>query len=272
MDINPQIHLTTGQFAKLMNVSKDTLFYYDKMGIFSPELITSNGYRYYSIYQADVFHTIVTLKELDMPLKDIKVYLDHRSPEKLIEVLEAEEKTITRKMQQLEKMKMLVKEKIAITQEAIAINTSDITVEYKDVEDFLIVTNAKAITSEKNIYDCIQRHYTNLEKLDITAVTEGWMIRVEHILSGDNFKYDYLYSKVNDANYKNFSKKKGRYLTAYHTSGNPTIKETYKRLVKYANDHDFILQGYFYEDILLDELSMKGFDKYLIKVSVLVGD
>ncbi|WP_268334816.1 MerR family DNA-binding transcriptional regulator, partial [Bacillus inaquosorum] len=43
MDLHLQTHLTTGQFSKLMGVSKDTLFHYDRIGIFSPELKADNG-------------------------------------------------------------------------------------------------------------------------------------------------------------------------------------------------------------------------------------
>lgn len=74
-----QTHLTSGQFAKVLGISKDTLFHYDRLGILSPEFIAENGYRYYSINQIDVFKVISILKELEMPLKEIKEYLkkDH---------------------------------------------------------------------------------------------------------------------------------------------------------------------------------------------------
>lgn len=79
MEGNFQTHLTSGQFAKVLGISKDTLFHYDRLGILSPEFTAENGYRYYSINQIDVFKVIAILKELEMPLKEIKEYLkkDH---------------------------------------------------------------------------------------------------------------------------------------------------------------------------------------------------
>ena len=44
-------YMTTGEFASAMGVSKDTLFHYDDIGLFCPEKVSGNGYRYYSIYQ-----------------------------------------------------------------------------------------------------------------------------------------------------------------------------------------------------------------------------
>ena len=61
-------HFTTGEFAKLCRVKKQTLFHYDDIGILSPEIVARNGYRYYSYKQLETFYMIATLKELDMPL------------------------------------------------------------------------------------------------------------------------------------------------------------------------------------------------------------
>lgn len=58
------------------------------------------------------------------------------------------------------------------------------------------------------------------------------------------------------------------YLTAYHTEGYSHFKETYDRLLNFSYKNKLKIQGYFYEDILLDELSVKGYEKYLIKISV----
>lgn len=76
---NRDAYLTTGEFAKLAGVSKHTLFHYDKIGLLSPEIkLSENQYRYYSISQLELLEIITLLKELDMPLSEIKSYLDNR--------------------------------------------------------------------------------------------------------------------------------------------------------------------------------------------------
>ena len=44
-------YMTTGEFARRMGVTKNTLFHYDNIGLFLPEIVDTNDYRYYSIYQ-----------------------------------------------------------------------------------------------------------------------------------------------------------------------------------------------------------------------------
>ena len=67
-----EMRFTTGAFAALCGVTKHTLFHYDEIGIFSPAIRGENGYRYYAPVQVEVFQVISVLKEMGMPLADIK--------------------------------------------------------------------------------------------------------------------------------------------------------------------------------------------------------
>lgn len=69
-------------------------------------------------------------------------------------------------------------------------------------------------------------------------------------------------------NHYHYVQNKGTYLTAYHGDGYSRIKETYDRLLTFSRGKDIKLQGFFYEEVMLDELSVKGYEKYLIKVFV----
>ncbi len=40
---------TAGELATLFNIPKQTLLYYDRIGLLSPEFIAENGYRHYSL-------------------------------------------------------------------------------------------------------------------------------------------------------------------------------------------------------------------------------
>ena len=106
----PQGHFTTGEFARLCGV-----FHYDEMGVFSPSGRGENGYRYYSLAQLEVFNVIATLKELGMPLADIKAYLDRRSPRELVALLEGEEAQLDEKIRALRQMRGLIHRKAALT-------------------------------------------------------------------------------------------------------------------------------------------------------------
>ena len=107
MDRTHRDRFTTGEFAALCGVTKHTLFHYDSLGIFSPALKGENGYRYYSAAQLDVFHVIAALRELDMPLSEIRAYLDRRSPEALAALLEREDALLGEKIARLKNLRAL---------------------------------------------------------------------------------------------------------------------------------------------------------------------
>lgn len=48
------------------------MFHYDEIGLFQPAIVMPNGYRYYEVRQMELLDTILLLKELGMPLKEIR--------------------------------------------------------------------------------------------------------------------------------------------------------------------------------------------------------
>ena len=71
-----------GELAKYQNISKQTLIFYDKIGLFRPAFQNpETGYRYYSARQLDLLDTILIMKKIGLSLEEIKGYLNHRSAE-----------------------------------------------------------------------------------------------------------------------------------------------------------------------------------------------
>ena len=42
-----RMYMTTGELARIMGITKETLFHYDEIGLFRPAVVKTNGYRYY---------------------------------------------------------------------------------------------------------------------------------------------------------------------------------------------------------------------------------
>lgn len=54
-----------GEISKHLNISKQTLIFYDKIGLFSPVYVDAgNGYRYYSIHQFNHLETILIMRKI----------------------------------------------------------------------------------------------------------------------------------------------------------------------------------------------------------------
>lgn len=66
------------ELAKLFNLSRGTLLYYDSIGLLRPTERTKANYRRYSENDAERLEEICRYRETGMPLEDIKELLDAR--------------------------------------------------------------------------------------------------------------------------------------------------------------------------------------------------
>ncbi|MCU1648841.1 MAG: MerR family DNA-binding transcriptional regulator [Nocardia sp.] len=70
------VGLTVGDFSRMTHLSVKTLHHYHQVGLLEPAQIDSrNGYRYYSIDQIPAAQVIRRLRDLDMPIPDVKAVL-----------------------------------------------------------------------------------------------------------------------------------------------------------------------------------------------------
>ena len=80
---------STGEFAKLCGVKKQTLFHYDEIGLLKPAQVDERGFRQYAHSQYADFLMISCLKEAGMSLREIAAYLSCDDSEKRHETLKA---------------------------------------------------------------------------------------------------------------------------------------------------------------------------------------
>lgn len=85
--MNPQILI--GEMARIHGISTQTLRYYDKIDVFKPSYINEDsGYRYYGIEQFAHLESILFLKGMGMPLKEIKRYFENRGLDSMLAMME----------------------------------------------------------------------------------------------------------------------------------------------------------------------------------------
>lgn len=83
--------LSISEMAQIHNISRQTLIYYDKIGLFRPAITDEvNGYRYYSTLQIPLLREICFLRSIGMPLDDIRKHNEYSSATSTIELLESQ--------------------------------------------------------------------------------------------------------------------------------------------------------------------------------------
>jgi len=94
--------LSIQEFSKISGVDASTLRYWDSIGIFVPlKRDPETNYRYYSITQLLSLNFVTTMSDLEIPLKTIGRLRQERDPEKLLELLEKQERKMDMEMRRL---------------------------------------------------------------------------------------------------------------------------------------------------------------------------
>jgi DNA-binding transcriptional MerR regulator len=265
-------YLTTGEFAKLCKVNKQTLFYYDQIGLFSPELKNEKGYRYYSIRQIELFFVIDLLKDLGMSLNDIQQYTQNKSPESFLSIMYQKKAEIVKKRHEIETKEKIIEAKIALMEEASHLDLHQVTLEQLPEATLYLSRNIENITDEEFVEvvsDFINE--LNVSHLD-TGYPIGVITKREQVLKGEFTNYSYLYIEQPNPKegYPYFKSVKGDFLSGYHIGDEKTIHKTYKRLFSEMDRLNLAIGDYVFEEYIYDTVVMNHKEHYVTKIMIQV--
>jgi effector-binding domain-containing protein len=168
-------------------------------------------------------------------------------------------------------LKDLLKTKVHLTRNALCVETGAVLIQEQLTEEILITTPYNDTDDEKKIALAVAEHLNYCHGLDIySAYSIGGMIPTDRVPTEKDYNYSHFYTKLSKNEYQAANDRKpcGTYAVIYHKGGYETASLDYSKLVEYINAHGYTMGDYFYEDVLLDELSMKGYDNYVLKISV----
>lgn len=284
-------YLTTGEFAELFGVKKQTMFHYDDMGIFRPEIVGENGYRYYSYDQMETFSIILMLRELGLSIAEIRDQIDSRSPEALVELLDSKGEEIDAKIRRLNWSKEYIGRKSLTTREGIGLKDASGKLRTGEVlfqelpDEIMITTDLSGPGDDRTVNKAVGDHFRYLRSLGMNSCyPDGATIPRDSVeITGEevNFRYDRYYTILTDSEAEHLKENGelekmavedggGKFIVTYDERGYSTVGACIRRLLDYAEKHELELGKDFYEDVIWDDLSGRNTDNYLIKISIRV--
>lgn len=267
-------YLTTGEFAKLCKVNKQTLFYYDQIGLLSPVLKNEKGYRYYSLHQIELFFVIDLLKDLGMSLSDIQSYMQNKSPESFLSLMYQKKEEIVKKRQSIEMKEKMIDANIALMEQALHLDFQQVTFEQLPEATLYLSRNIENVT-DKEFIEVVSDFITelNTSQLD-SGFPIGCITKREQVLKGEFSNYSYLYIEQPHPKegYPYFQAVKGDFLIGYHIGDEQTIKKTYKRLFSEMERLELTLGDYVFEEYIYDSVVKNDKEHYVTKIMIQVGE
>lgn len=263
-----QRYFSTGEFATLCHVKKQTLFHYDEIGLLSPEIKKANGYRYYSYNQFEKFNVIQLLKEVGVPLKEMKELFKKKTPEEMTALLRKKSLEIEERIKRLEHLKEIVDNKVLIAESSFGYDYS--AVELVELEEeTLYISGGVLGASDRQFVNAISSFLKEVHSNGYeTGYPIGAMVGREQLLAKDFYNYNYLFMKIKEGIHgvEYFIKPKGLYITAYQIG--MKFEEAYKAITAFAEENELEFCGYSYEEYVLDEFMANGKSNQVTRVQV----
>lgn len=267
---NEIIKLTVSQFAKLHNVNKRTLHYYDEIGIFSPDYKGDNGYRYYDYMQGVDFEYIKMLKELNMGLDEIKKYIDNPNEEDFKEIAEVKIKEIDQEIKLLNRRKEVLEDKLQKLSKCDEVRNKNYIKVVECEEEKFFYTPFKF---EDDDLKQLISHIKDVWTVDEYCKGIGSFVSVEKIQRGEFEEYDGLFIEMlDDIDSDNMIiKPKGKYICAYHMGDWDTLPKFYGEIVEYAEENNLTLVGYSFE-IGMNDFAISDMKDYITQIMIRVEE
>lgn len=203
-----------GELVKTYNIGRDAIKYYEELEILKPTR-DKNGYRLYSIDDVCKLNLIRELRNLNIPMKEIKKYLEKRDVESTKKMLKEEMNIIENKIEILLNQKRNIQSRLKVIEQSINKNDFEtLKVKYYDERKVLVVGGN--VDCNESVDYLIQKLRKELEDnfyiignnnigsiFDSKSIEKGRIDKYKHVIA---FLED-------DSEISNFSLKKGDYIS-----------------------------------------------------------
>lgn len=261
-------YFTAGQFARLHQLNKRTLHYYDGIGLFSPAYKGENGYRYYTYRQSAELENILALRELGMSIDEIMKYMEHPSAGGFQTIAAQKTQEIDEQIKHLKRLKALLREK----QDALALcgRVFDGKIEVVRLpQEFLLLTPVCFEETGPSAMEQIMAHLQSAWRYSTGRTSCGSYISLSKVERGQFDVYDGLFTPVgHPKKTEGFqSRSAGDYLCGYSVGDWDKIPLLYQRMLEFAAANGLVLTGNCYE-VGLNEFAISRMEEYVTRITI----
>lgn len=263
---------STGEIAKLCNISRKTLLFYDRIGIITPAYVDEdNGYRYYARRQIHTLELILTLRSLDLPLAHIQSYLKNKSLENYKQLLIKQNEIIEKRIYELKETRKELYHQISTISQYENTTLEKYVIE-KSEEEYLFISKEIPINSNMKSRNKIYgAHFSELQKyVKCSNYMTGYLI--DHEFNDANYSwrikhFHHYLSKKLDTPFLHI-KAAGNYLCYYYKgifclNSNDYISKLYKYILK----HNLKIDGFIYVTQITNFWTTNKGSDYITKLS-----
>lgn len=264
--------LSISAFSELSDVTRKTLIYYDRIGLFKPAFVADNGYRYYHRSQLDTIGVIHIFKELGMSLENIREHLNGRTPASTLGLLRKQEEILQLQILKLEQAKQMIILRAEHIEHSMNIDTSRMHVIWQPRVPLLLSRRVHA--SKKQFPEELWEDFRQRLQKEHAPIgyLSGVIIPKEDLLRRDGDAVSHMYSRMTTRYVEQEYMPEGFYFVSYARANYGDTEKIYPRIFDAIEQNQYVVIGNAYEEYLQDEVVLQHAEEYLVRVMVPIGN
>lgn len=270
------IYMTIGDVSKIYGISKQTILYYEKLGLFSPAKIEDNGYRYYTLEECYRLELILSLKKLNLSLKDIQDYVEHRGPHMLKILLEDARHGFDREINDLYTNKMNLEKTLFNLERYLKIPQNRLFFGMKEESFYALTPYDATETGKKKLFTLLGHQARLIDEVPFKAIQIGMAIDGEDYEQGSIIKYSHYCTDVGfdyEGDMELVSRPRGMYLEMFYTGlYEEQAQWMYEKVSRYLSYDGLQIAGAVYIEPVRNYWTETDRSTYLSKITIPVEE
>lgn len=254
-DLIPR-RLSISEMAGIHKISRQTLIYYDKIGLFKPDIVETNGYRYYSPSQIPKLREICFLRSIDMPLEEIRKHNEYNSSVSSIELLEAQKEKISDQINHLKDQKREIEKRLKMYGQAKNMDFKPY-IQFFPERKICYYEWQHTKPSRAEIHNALTRAWRTAESFGILPTSlYGTLFRKDEVLSGTPLNRAcscfILEETFNEDKMPNMGTLRSGEYVCVQKFGMSYNTDLLSQLLKWIDDNGYEVTGDIYDESLMD--------------------
>lgn len=256
------------EIANLYDISAHTLRYYEEINLVVPNR-GENNYRIYTDEHLQQLNIIRDLRKFNIPLEEIKDYLEKRTVEKTLNLLKKQQIFIEQELSALQEMQHIVEERIDLFTHTTQIPEGECQVmDYPD--RYVIASIDKDIESEhvdislKELYKIYENKLPHLEQHMIGSFLYNTSANII------NHRVFYLIENNNNPN--TLVIPKGKYAAICYKGSYKKTQQYIMKLREYLANNNYTADGDLFETYIIDFHETHITDEYVTRIEVKIKE
>lgn len=265
--------LTPSEFSSISGLSKQTLLFYEKKGIFFPAYKDEKGYRFYSLDQIDVIVTIQALQAIGLSLNEIQSYIGKRNSDLIYKLYSSKINPLENTVAKYIKMLNMLKTKLQLIEKATSVLLNTVYLEYRPSIQIIKSADIPQNASDTEQYKILCEHIKYRKEKDYNlghaiAGIVDWKNKSIYTDSKTHYINYYTILPLEHDEYKYDIIRNGTYIVVYYKGPYHQTFKTYPIIFDYAKKHNYELDSVIYEESLIDETVESNPNNYITQIAV----